>query len=116
MIASYKANVTVNNGESSVRYTGAFNGNLPIEREEMAALSMNLYQYVLDSSNANTLTPPTSVRLTDIDKVSVWAQPSVRLAVAAGFIEGMDDGSFQPRENATRAQAATILGRILDRQ
>lgn len=116
MIASYKANVTVNNGESSVRYTGAFNGNLPIEREEMAALSMNLYQYVLDSSNANTLTPPTSVRLTDIDEVSVWAQPSVRLAVAAGFIEGMDDGSFQPRENATRAQAATILGRILDRQ
>lgn len=116
MITSYKANITVDGYEMSVVYTGAFNGELPIEREEMAVLSMNLYQYALDSSNAGTLLLPTGEILADIDDVSVWAQPSVRLAVAVGFIEGMDDGSFRPHENATRAQAATILGRILDKQ
>lgn len=116
MITSYKVSITVNGNEMSVVYTGAFNGELPIDRAEMAVLSMNLYQYALDSSNAGTLPLPTGERLADIDDVSVWAQPSVRLAVAAGFIEGMDDGSFRPHENATRAQAATILGRILDKQ
>lgn len=116
MITSYKVSITTNGNEMSIVYTGAFNGELPIEREEMAVLSMNLYQYALDSSNASSLPLPTGERLADIDDVSVWAQPSVRLAVAVGFIEGMDDGSFRPRENATRAQAATILGRILDKQ
>lgn len=121
MIASYKANVTVTTDEngntvSSVKYTGAFNGNLPIEREEMAALSMHLYQYVLNAKTMQGMAEPEGVDFPDMDEISVWAQPSVRLAVAAGFIEGMDDGTFQPRETATRAQAATILGRILDRQ
>ena len=119
MIASYKAHVTVSvdedgNTVSGVRYTGAFNGNLPIEREEMAVLTMHLYQYAADAKEAETAVK--SVSFKDMDEISVWAQPSVKLAVTKGFIEGMDDGSFQPSETATRAQAATILGRILDKQ
>ena len=121
MIASYKANVTVTQNEngnnvSYVIYTGAFNGSLPIEREEMAVVSMHLYQYALNAKTMQGMATPDNIDFPDMDLISVWAQPSVRLAVAAGFIEGMDDGTFQPRETATRAQAATILGRILDRQ
>ncbi len=121
MIASYKANVTVTTDEnrnniSYVIYTGAFNGELPIEREEMAVISMHLYQYALNAKTMQGMAAPDNIDFPDMNLISVWAQPSVRLAVAAGFIEGMDDGTFQPRETATRAQAATILGRILDRQ
>lgn len=113
MIASYKAIIGDTGG---VKYTGAFNGDLAIEREEMAALTMHLYQYALTASDVNNMKPATGVSFGDTSSISVWALPSVKLAVAQGFIEGMEDGRFQPRENATRAQAATIIGRILDRQ
>ncbi|HIT85577.1 MAG TPA: S-layer homology domain-containing protein [Candidatus Ornithomonoglobus intestinigallinarum] len=119
MIASYRADINVTTDESgntmsSVVYRGAFNGELQVDREEMAVLTMHMYQYASDS--AGMLNTQGSVSFTDTDSISVWAQPSVRLAVSVGFIEGMGDGSFQPMNTATRAQAATIIGRILDRQ
>ena len=119
MITSYKMNLTVTTDEngnavSNVTYSGSFNGNLPIDREEMAVITMHLYQYAANAGD--DLDTSGLVIFSDMDTVSVWAQPSVKLAVASGFIEGMGDGSFQPSGTATRAQAATIIGRILDRQ
>lgn len=119
MITSYKLNLNVTTDEngnilSNVVYSGSFNGNLPIDREEMAVITMHLYQYAANAGDS--LDTSGRVIFTDMDTVSVWAQPSVRLAVASGFIEGMGDGTFQPSGTATRAQAATIIGRILDRQ
>ena len=113
MIASYKVNLSTDEEGTKVHYSGAFNGDLPIEREQMAVLTMHLHQYSLDADNVKNMST-SAITFTDIDNISVWAQPSVRLAVAYGFIEGMDDGSFQPRETATRAQAVTLLGRIID--
>lgn len=114
MIASYKAELETNNDSSiSVRYYGAFNSDLAINREEMAVLTMHLYQYSLSAQNSS-LIKPGIVSFKDSDNISVWALPSVKLAVSMGFIEGMDDGTFQPRETATRAQAATLIGRIID--
>lgn len=121
MVASYKAVVTVDtdgngNTVSKVKYTGAFNGNLPITREEMAVITMHLYQYSLNAKTMQKLSEVQDMAFTDANAISVWAQPSVKMAVSAGFIEGMGDGSFMPSETATRAQAATILGRIIDRE
>ncbi|MDY3031512.1 MAG: S-layer homology domain-containing protein [Clostridia bacterium] len=119
MIASYRVSIkseTAADGSVTERavYTGAFNGELPITREEMAVLTMHIYQYMLDSTTASTLKAGIKVNLYDMESISVWAQPSVRLAVAQGFIEGMEDGKFHPEDTATRAQAATIMGRIID--
>lgn len=119
MITSYKANISVEQQEnggvaSKVIYTGAFNGDLPAEREEMAVITMNLYQYAAEIGDV--LDTSASTMFADNDKISVWAQPSVKLAVASGFIEGMGNGYFEPSGTATRAQAATIVGRILDKQ
>ena len=114
MIASYKVSIQTEDESATVHYSGAFNGELPIEREQMAALTMHLHQYSLNADNVKIMST-SDITFTDIDAISVWAQPSVKLAVAYGFIEGMDDGSFQPRETATRAQAVTLLGRIIDK-
>ena len=39
---------------------------------------------------------------------------AIAAAVGAGLIAGFDDGSFQPKADATRAQAAVMIGRTLE--
>ena len=40
---------------------------------------------------------------------------AVDTASSVGLISGMGDGTFAPNENATRAQAASIVKRLLDK-
>jgi len=47
--------------------------------------------------------------------IDAWAVPGVEEAVAAGYLHGFADGSFQPLAPATRAQAATVLAAVLAR-
>ncbi len=122
MITGYRADVEYevdDNGtatSSKVVYRGAFNGDLPITREEMAVLTQFCYQYtrtvVTDSRKEVDLA--IAEGFTDSDSISDWAKASVSQAVSNRFIEGMDDGSFKPKENATRAQAAMIVHRVLN--
>ena len=51
---------------------------------------------------------------TDMDKVSEYAKESVSALAAMGIITGMEDGSFCPANQITRAEAAVMIGRILD--
>ena len=51
---------------------------------------------------------------TDNADIAAWAVDDVKNAVNLGIINGMDDGSFQPKANATRAQAATMLSQLWD--
>lgn len=76
-----------------------------ITREQMAAM---IYRYLtaadlkLDSVNDQKA-------FTDDAKISPWARDAVYAMQKIGLISGMDDGSFQPDQTATRAQVATIL-------
>ena len=76
-----------------------------ITREQMAAM---IYRYLtaadlkLDSVNDQKA-------FTDDAKISPWARDAVYAMQKIGLINGMDDGSFQPDQTATRAQVATIL-------
>ena len=122
MIAGFKENVeyTVNDEgkatSSRVVYSGAFNGDLPVTREEMAVLTAFCYQYTR-TVKTNVQTSLADVaEFSDQDSISSWAEQSVKLAVANGFIEGMEDGSFCPADNATRAQAATIVLRVINKE
>lgn len=109
-------NKTDENGNvtSAALYDGAFLGNLPITREEMAALSQITYQYALNANTMKKMKDPVELTFTDNSAISEWVLPYVKLAVAQGFITGMDNGSFAPRLTATRAQAAVIIDRILN--
>lgn len=122
MIAGFKQNVEYHvdeNGhatDSKVVYSGAFNGNLKISREEMAVLTQYFYQYtrtILTNDKTDLSSAP---KFKDSEKISDWAKRSVEASATLGFIEGMDDGNFMPKEHATRAQAATIILRVLNKQ
>ncbi len=83
--------------------------DVDISREEMASMVAKAAEYKgLDVSAA------ADAAFTDADTISAWAVQDVKNAVALGIISGMDDGSFQPKANATRAQAATMLAQLWD--
>ncbi len=77
-------------------------GNL-ITRQEIAAI---LYRAaVLQGITFETQ----KTDFNDFDLIFDYAREAVAYLYANGIINGMDDGSFAPAEQATRAQAATLV-------
>ncbi len=121
MITGYKESVqyTVDdNGhaiESKVVYEGAFNGNTPITREEMAVLTQYIYQFTRTILTNDKKDIVKVKGFADGSEISDWAIISVNHAVANGFMDGMDNNMFNPKDTATRAQAATVISRVLEK-
>ena len=114
MITDYSVEIiTDQSGKTKAAYHGAFNGALPITRQEMAALTQNLYQYQQNARTMQATKKPEPLKFGDSASISAWAVPAVELAVAQGFIVGMENGNFEPNSTATRAQAAAIIYRVL---
>ena len=44
-----------------------------------------------------------------------WAEDYINRAAAAGWINGYADGTFRPNAYITRAEAVTLINRMLDR-
>ncbi|GLI10742.1 hypothetical protein YDYSG_67780 [Paenibacillus tyrfis] len=89
----------------------AFAPEAPVTREQMALMLMNAYGY---AQGAESQLPPNAPAFTDREAVSDWAKDSVGRAAGLGLLEGNPDGSFEPQRQATRAQAVTVLNRLLD--
>jgi hypothetical protein len=92
---------------------GTFRANDNITREQMAIMMVRALDYTghpvtLSSSVIDTLSPFK-------DKAKILSQSSefVAKAVKSGIIQGMSATEFQPQGNATRAQAAVMLQRML---
>ena len=49
----------------------------------------------------------------DNDKISSWALEHVMVLAEAGIISGYEDNTFRPRNNASRAEAATMIYKYL---
>lgn len=101
--------------ETKVAYAGKFNGNTPITREEMAVLTEYMYQYTRTILTNPKETDVKDTKFADNDEISEWAKASVNRAVADGFMDGMDSNMFNPKDTATRAQAATVILRVLNK-
>lgn len=100
---------------SKIVYSGAFNGDLAINREEMAVLTQGFYQYTR-TILTNTAVDTTKIKdFADQSDISEWAKVSIKQAVANGFIDGMDNNMFKPKDSATRAQASTIILRVISK-
>ena len=50
----------------------------------------------------------------DAGKISSWAVESVNALVKAGILNGRDNGNFDPKGTATRAEIATMFVKFLD--
>jgi sugar lactone lactonase YvrE len=81
-----------------------FSPDSNITREQMASMIMKAVQ----SQFTDTLS-----KFKDGSDVSTWAKAAVEGAVASGFITGFPDGSIKPLDPLTRAQAATVIIKLL---
>ena len=82
---------------------GTFAPNAPITRAEFAAIAARF-----DDKNTNT-----SSKFTDI--ASHWAKNEIGIAANKGWINGYPDGTFRPDQYITRAEAMTLVNRVLNR-
>ena len=74
-----------------------------------------LYQYSCDEEESYNILTPIDLQFDDVSQISQWALDGVRYAYTNGLISGMDDDTFRPQQTATRAQAASIISRLLDK-
>lgn len=83
---------------------GSFKPEASITRGEMAAIAARLIDNEEKSDNGSFL---------DID--GHWAQAMIEKAKAGGIINGYEDETFRPEQTLTRAEAVTMMNKILGR-
>ena len=96
---STMASLGVINGRNS----GLFDPDAYITRAEFAAICARF-----DDSGVDGIT-------TFTDTVGHWAEDEISRAAALGWIQGYADGTFRPNQYITRAQAVTMINRVLCR-
>ncbi|MBX5477269.1 MAG: S-layer homology domain-containing protein [Clostridia bacterium] len=52
-------------------------------------------------------------RFRDSGAIAPWASAGVEEAIRLGLLQGFPDGSFLPRANLTRAEAAVLVQRLM---
>ena len=82
---------------------GTFAPDDPITRAEFAAIAARF-----DDKNTDT-----SSNFSDI--ASHWAKDEIGIAANKGWINGYPDGTFRPNQYITRAEAMTLVNRVLNR-
>ena len=83
----------------------AFAPDAEISRQDMAAM---LYRYA-GQFGIQLGTGNPAITFTDEADIADYALPAVEALQRAGVISGMPDGSFRPRDTATREQACVML-------
>ncbi len=84
---------------------GSFRPDVAITRAEFATLA----------SRFDKLEEKASHKFNDVDSKH-WADKYIASAVAKGWIKGYPDSSFKPEQSITRAEAVTIINRMLARK
>lgn len=105
--SSYWANTAISTmtglGILQGRGSATFDPNAPITRAEFAAIC------------ARFDTGKSSGSQTFSDIRGHWAQDYIERAAELGWVKGFEDGTFRPNDCITRAQAMTMINRVLNR-
>lgn len=115
MIEDFDVEVVTDGDSTRAVYQGSFNAETPITREEMAYLAEAAYLYSQKKGALDKIAYPRDLGFDDTAAISAWAMDGVRHAYCDELIAGMGDGTFAPRNTATRAQAAVIINNILEK-
>jgi hypothetical protein len=86
-----------------------FGSGREITREEAAAMALSISQAFGKSFKAD------GTVFTDDASIASWAKTAVYALKGAGVINGIGDGTFAPKANCTRAQAAVIIYALINR-
>ncbi|RUL53221.1 S-layer homology domain-containing protein [Lysinibacillus antri] len=87
---------------------GYFNPNDKINRQQMAVMVHNAIVYLGMESSASSLT------FNDTNTIADWAYDKVQHVVSLNIIVGKPNNTFAPLAVATRAEAASVIFRILN--
>lgn len=100
----------VENGVVSGLSDSKFGSSNNITREQMAVMLYNFAKsQSIELSNIYS-----GSNFKDADKISNWAVESVNALVKAGILNGRDNGNFDPKGTATRAEITTMFVKFLD--
>ena len=94
---------TANAGWVSGYPDGTFRPDAYITRAEFATIAARFLSDVYGGTSMFT------------DITGHWAEDYINRAAAAGWINGYADGTFRPNAYITRAEAVTLINRMLDR-
>ncbi|WP_138754449.1 immunoglobulin-like domain-containing protein [Paenibacillus sinopodophylli] len=89
---------------------GSFGGGESITREDMAVMLSRAVELAGVNSGA---TSAASQAFKDQSAISAYAAEAVEAMQEAGYINGFTDGSYQPKQHTTRAQAASVIFKLL---
>jgi hypothetical protein len=91
---------------------GGFRPNNPITREEIGVLIARAMKKTGFINNAQ-MGEVSLVQFQDAANISPWALIELSTAIRAEIMRGNKDGKLYPQHNATRAEAAVMLKRML---
>jgi hypothetical protein len=90
---------------------GKFRPDDLVTREEMAAMMLR----AISDKDKTTQGDAAVLPFKDLAKISPWAADIVALAWNKGLMQGINTEYFQPEGTATRAQAAVVVLRVMER-
>lgn len=99
----YKAGIVSGVGDQS------FAPNQKITREQMAVMLNNF------ANHTGLALPVMSQGMAFVDggQISTWAAEAVQKVVVSGMMSGYPEGNYKPQGSATRAEAASVLWRLV---
>ncbi len=86
---------------------GNFGPEDNITREQIAKMTANYITYKTGAAAGGA-----ELSFTDAANISDWAREPIALCVEQGILNGNDDGTFAPQNNATRAETAAVAERL----
>ena len=99
----FKANFKMHPTED-FNFAYGFKPNKPITRAEFAAIAARFDE--TQSGKSATFS----------DVIGHWAAKEIGIAYYNDWIKGYPDGTFKPDQNITRAEAMTLINRVLERK
>ncbi len=99
---------------------GTYRSISEIKRQEMFVMINNLINHinseteiVLDEDQKNAIMNEALLRFVDGQEVSDWAKQASAVLINLGILAGTDQGTLEPKQPISRAQAMVILTRTL---
>lgn len=93
-------------GKKNIDGSLVFDSQAEITRVEMAVM-------IERTLKNKQKTAPISLSFTDTNTIPSWGLKSVNITAGLNLIGGFEDGTFRAKEELTRAQASTILSRLI---
>lgn len=90
---------------------GSFRPQREITREEMITILTKAYYYTQEKEIPNGME---ALHFKDSNEISVWAVESVKAAYKLELVQGDLKGYLNPKDAATRAEAAKVIVKLLE--